>query len=217
MAFKGMASAAMIAIGTMAPVTGTATNYAPYDNWGAWGNCSYPAPPPGGLSAALSPAEYANGAACGEYIDVTGPDGTVRAEVTDQCPQCAPGHVDLSQAAFARIAPLWQGQVNVTYQTVTDPPLPGPLAVRVKEGSSPGWLALLPVNTGNPLASVQVSSPGGGWVSLTRSGYGYWIAQQGAGWGPFTVRLTDTAGHTVTVGGIRLIPGATQGTGTWMY
>jgi len=74
------------------------------------------------------------------------------------------------------------------------------------------------MNTGNPLASVQVQSEsGGGWYSLVRASYNYWVAQSGAGTGPFTVRLTDNEGHVVTVQGIALSPGVVQGTGTWMY
>jgi hypothetical protein len=61
------------------------------------------------------------------------------------------------------------------------------------------------------------SESGGGWYSLVQASYNYWVAQSGAGAGPFTVRLTDTQGHVVTVQGIALSPGVTQGTGTWMY
>jgi expansin len=166
---------------------------------------------------ALSPAEYHGAAACGGYVEVSGPDGSVRAEVIDQCPPCASGHVDLSEAAFARIAPLSAGLVSVTYRTVADPPLPAPVSLRVKEGSSRYWLALLAMNTGNPLASVQVESAPGGWRDLVRADYNYWIASPGAGNGPFTVRLTDTAGHRVTVRGVTLDPGVTQDTGIRMY
>ena len=208
---RGAIAAAIVAVPVL---TGTATHYAPTPQ----GNCSYPSPPSDGLYAALPPSEYANGAACGEYLDVTTPaGGTVRAEVTDQCPQCAAGHVDLSEAAFSRLAPLPAGLINVSYHVVPNPPLPAPVSIAVKDGSSANWLGLLPVNTGNPLASVQVQNAGGGWDSLTRSGYGYWIAQQGEGPGPFTVRLTDTEGNTATVSNIQLNPGQTQTTGTWMY
>src|ERR1700744_5193738 len=174
-------------------VTGTATHYV----LSGTGNCSYPAAPADGLFVALSPTEYANGAACGSYIEVSGPDGSVRAEVIDQCPPCAAGHVDLSEGAFARIAPLAAGLVNVSYQTLTDPALAGPISMRVKEGSSQYWLALLAINTGNALASVQVQTASGSWLSLSRASYNYWIAASGAGSGAFTVRLTDTAGHQV--------------------
>ena len=179
-------------------------------------NCSYPSPPADGLFAALPPAEYGSAAACGGYLQVTGPDGSVRVKVVDQCPDCASGHIDLSEAAFARLAPLSAGLVNVSYAPVSDPPLPGPVSVEVKQGSSQYWLALLADNTGNPLASVQVQTSSG-WLSLARASYNYWIAQSGSGPGPFTVRLTDTQGHQATVSGITLSPGAVQQTGTWMY
>jgi hypothetical protein len=89
--------------------------------------------------------------------------------------------------------------------------------MEVKQGSSQYWLALLADNTGNPLASVQVETASGGWISLARADYNYWIAQSGAGSGPFTVRLTDTRGHTVTVRDVALDPGSVQSTGTYMY
>ena len=181
-------------------------------------NCSYPSPPADGLFVALSPGEYDNAAACGGYLEVHGPDGSVRVEVIDQCPGCGAGHIDLSEAAFSAIAPLNAGLVNVTYQPLVNPSLPGPISLLVKQGSSQYWLALLAMNTGNPLASVQVQSEsGGGWYSLVQASYNYWVAQSGAGAGPFTVRLTDTQGHVVTVQGIALSPGVVQGTGTWMY
>ena len=89
--------------------------------------------------------------------------------------------------------------------------------MEVKSGSSRYWLALLADNTGNPLASVQVQTASGGWVSLARASYNYWIAQSGAGTGPFTVRLTDTEGNQVTVRNVALDPGAVQSTGVYMY
>ena len=184
---------------------------------GSMGNCSYPSPPAGQLYVALSPAEYGAAAACGSYLQVTGPDGSVTAEVVDQCPECQAGHIDLSEQAFARIAPLNAGLVPVSYHTVADPPLPGPLSMLVKTGSSAYYLALLPINNGNPLASVAVRQGSGGWQELARTAYGYWLASSGAGPGPFTVRLTDSLGHQATVDGITISPGVVQATGTSMY
>jgi expansin len=205
---------ACASVGPAAATTaGTATHYVLTGT----GNCSYPSPPADGLFVALSPAEYHGAAACGGYVEVSGPNGSVRAEVIDQCPPCAAGHIDLSEAAFARIAPLSAGLVSVTYRAVADPALAAPVALRVKEGSSRYWLALLAMNTGNPLASVQVESAAGGWRDLVRADYDYWIAASGAGDGPFTVRLTDTAGHQVTARGVALKPDVVQDTGIRMY
>ena len=180
-------------------------------------NCSYPSPPADGLFVALPPAQYDSAGACGGYLSVSGPDGSVTVQVIDQCPDCATGHIDLSEAAFAELAPLSAGQINVRYQYLADPALPGPVTMEVKSGSSQYWLALLADNTGNPLASVQVQTSSGGWMSLARASYNYWIAPSGAGSGPFTVRLTDTEGHQVTVRGIALDPGTVQSTGVSMY
>lgn len=150
-------------------------------------------------------------------MTVTGPDGSVTVQVIDQCPDCAAGHIDLSEPAFAKLAPLGAGLINVRYQYLADPVLPGPITMEVKSGSSQYWLALLADNTGNPLASVQVETASGGWMSLARASYDYWIAQSGAGAGPFTVRLTDTEGNQVTVHNVALDPGAVQSTGVYMY
>jgi expansin (peptidoglycan-binding protein) len=181
------------------------------------GNCSYPAADTDQLYVALPPAEYGAAAACGSYLEITGPDGSVTAEVVDQCPDCQSGHIDLGEQAFARIAPLAAGLVPVTYHTIIDPPLPAPLSLRVKEGSSAYWLALLPIDNGNPVTSVRVSSPSKGWQDMAHASYNYWLAPSGMGPGPFTVQLTDSAGHQVTVTGISLSPGVVQATGTPMY
>jgi expansin len=199
--------------GTAGSVSGTATHYV----LTGLPNCSYPSPPSDDLFVALSPSEYDGAAACGGYLTVTGPDGSVTVQVVDQCPDCATGHIDLSEPAFAKLAPLGAGLINVSYQYLVDPAVPGPITMEVKSGSSQYWLALLADNTGNPRASVQVETAAGGWMSLVRASYNYWIAQSGAGAGPFTVRLTDTEGHQVTVHDIGLDPGAVQSTGVFMY
>src|SRR5580658_8772726 len=41
-------------------------------------NCSYPSPPADGLFVALPAAQYAGAADCGGYLEVSGPDGSVR-------------------------------------------------------------------------------------------------------------------------------------------
>lgn len=182
------------------------------------GNCSYPGPPANHMFVALSAPEYDGAAPCGSYLLVKGPNGnSVRVEVIDQCPECKAGHIDLSEAAFAKLAPLVRGIIPVSYRTVANPPLPAPVAFQVKNGSSRWWLALFVMNTGNAIASVQVETRPGHWLKLTHVNWNGWIAQQGAGAGPFTVRVTDTRGHQVTIHNVALKPGAVQRTGTFMY
>ena len=174
-------------------------------------NCGYPDAAASGTYVALSPADFAGAAACGTVLDVTGPKGTVRVTVADQCPECEPGHLDLAAPAFARIADPVAGIVPIRFTRVVDPPTPGPVRVRVKEGSSAYWLALLPIDTGNPLASVTVRG-----AALERTGYGHWVAPAGAGPGPYQVRLTDDRGHAATVT-VPLSVGATVSTGARLY
>jgi hypothetical protein len=178
-------------------------------------NCGYEDAAGTGRYVALSPAEYDGSAACGTVLDVTGPNGTVRVTVSDQCPECEPGHIDLAAPAFALIAEPVAGIVPVTVARVVDPPTPGPIRIRVKEGSSEYWLAVLPLDTGNPLDSVEARTATG-WQRLARSTYGYWIAEQGAGPGPVPLRLTDDRGHTVTAT-VTVTPGTTQTTGVRLY
>ncbi|MFI2712006.1 expansin EXLX1 family cellulose-binding protein [Micromonospora sp. NPDC018662] len=193
--------------------TGKATFY---DSKGAGGNCSRPAAPANRLYVALGPSEYAAGASCGGFLDVTGPRGTVRVLVMDQCPECAPGHLDLSAEAFARIAEPVQGVVQVSYRAVVDPPLPGPLTFRLKEGASQWWFAVLVGDHGNPLRSVEVRQ-GGSWRAAAREDYNYWLIPSGAGPGPYSIRVTDVYGHRVTATGVRMLPGQVQRSGTRMY
>ncbi|RKN49671.1 hypothetical protein D7223_08490 [Micromonospora endolithica] len=189
-----------------------------YDSKGAGGNCSLPAAPADRLYVALGPSEYAAAAACGGHLDVTGPRGTVRVLVMDQCPECPPGHLDLSREAFARIADPVKGVVPVSYRAVPDPKLSGPLTFRVKEGSSRWWLAVQVARHGNPLRSVEVRQSGSStWRSAARQDYNYWLVADGVGTGPYAVRVTDTRGHRVTAGGVRLAPGEVQRSDVRMY
>ncbi|MFJ6164855.1 expansin EXLX1 family cellulose-binding protein [Micromonospora orduensis] len=204
-----------------APPTGTATHSGKatfYDSNGAGGNCSNPAAPANRLYVALGPSEYAAGAACGGFLDVTGPKGTVRVLIIDQCPECEPGHLDLSREAFARIANPVQGLVPVTYRAVVNPPLPGPLTFRIKEGASQFWFAVRVGNHGNPLRAVEVrQGDSGPWRSTARQDYNYWLIPSGAGAGPFSVRVTDVYGNRATASGIRMAPGQVQTSAVRMY
>jgi expansin (peptidoglycan-binding protein) len=106
-AIAAIAGAALLLQNTSAacaaPPTGSAMRTGKatfYDLGGGMGNCSYPKAPANDLFVALGNTQYSTGAACGSYLDVTGPKGTVRVKVIDSCPGCAVGHLDLSRTAF---------------------------------------------------------------------------------------------------------------------
>jgi hypothetical protein len=176
---------------------------------GGLGNCSFPEPP--ALFVALSPSEYASSAPCGSYLDVTGPKGKVRVKVIDSCPPCTPGHIDLSLAAFRKIGEPVQGIIPITYRTVPNPTVPGPLSVRLKEGSSQYWISVLIDHHANRLTSVKIAGR-----SAQRESFNYWTVPSGAGRGPFKITITDVYGRSATLPGIELAPGRTQRTSTHM-
>lgn len=180
------------------------------------GNCSYPTPPADGLYVALGPSQYDEAAACGSYLDVSGPRGSVRVKVTDRCPECEFGHLDLSRDAFARIADPVQGMVPIVYGAAVNPPAPGPLSFRIKEGASRYWFAVLVDNHSNPLRSVEAKGSGGTWREAVRQQYNYWTVEGGLGGGPFSIRVTDIYGGEVTATGITMSPGQVQQTSIGM-
>ncbi|HET6952638.1 MAG TPA: expansin EXLX1 family cellulose-binding protein, partial [Acidimicrobiales bacterium] len=195
------------------PGDGTATHYDSVDG----GNCSFPAAPADHLDVALSEIEYGTADACGAYLDVTGPRGTVRVVVTNRCPECQPGHLDLSRQAFARIGDPAAGQIDVTYSLVRDPPLAETIGIRVKDGSSRWWLQLQALDHGNPLASVELATAGG-WRSLVHTQDNFWMAENpGPGDGPLTVRITDIHGQSATIDGIAIAPGEVQRSDARLY
>ncbi|XVU26625.1 expansin EXLX1 family cellulose-binding protein [Actinoplanes sp. CA-054009] len=180
---------------------------------GTLGNCSFPSAPADDLFVALGQHnQYSEGAACGTYIDVTGPKGSTRVKVIDSCPECPAGHLDLSLTAFKKIGVQSDGIIPITYKTVPNAAVPGPISVRVKEGSSQYWLSVLIDNHANRLASVKIAGSGGTFKSATHEDFNYWTLPSGAGNGPFKIKITDVYGNSVTVPNIKLTEGKTQKT-----
>ncbi|KAI9254955.1 RlpA-like double-psi beta-barrel-protein domain-containing protein-containing protein [Helicostylum pulchrum] len=56
-----------------------------------------------------------NNALCGKKITAHGPDGSITVTIVDTCPGCAVGDLDLSPAAFSKIADMDRGRVPVSW------------------------------------------------------------------------------------------------------
>ena len=73
------------------------------------------------IMAAMNVAQMTNGANpnanpnCGKKVSVTGPKGSVTVTILDTCPGCSHGDLDLSPAAFDKIADQAQGRVPITW------------------------------------------------------------------------------------------------------
>jgi len=176
-----------------------------YDLGDTQGNCSTK-PPADDLYVALGKSEYSGASACGSYLDVTGPKGKVRVKVFDSCPECAPGHLDLSRTAFKKIGKEIDGIIPITYKAVPDAPAPGPLSITFVEGTSPFYWAVTIDNHSNPIESVRAKGPGGSFRAAALEDYNVWIIDGQMGGGPFQVKMTDIYGKTITAKNIKLRP-----------
>jgi len=211
-AAAAIALAATAACGGGKPATDAATCAEPpptrtgeatyYDADGS-GNCSFD-PSPGDLMvAAMNAPDYDNAAWCGGCVEVDGPAGTVVVRITDQCPGCASGDLDLSREAFAQIADISAGRVAITWREVPCD-VSGPMQYRFKEGSSQYWTAIQVRNHRYPIAALAVRQSDGSYAAIDRAAYNYFVEADGLGAGPYTLRLTDDRGHVVEETGIAL-------------
>ncbi|KAI1088900.1 barwin-like endoglucanase [Rostrohypoxylon terebratum] len=73
---------------------------------------------------AVSPAQYGNDAnpnkakVCGRKIKISYGGKSATATVTDKCPECLSGSIDVSPSVFKELAPLAKGRVKVTWNYV---------------------------------------------------------------------------------------------------
>jgi expansin (peptidoglycan-binding protein) len=183
--------------------SGVATSY-PADGGGA---CMYD--PSGDLMvAALNQADFEASKACGAYLQVQGPSGaSVTVRVTDRCPQCAVGAIDLSAQAFARLAAPSTGRIAVTWKLLS-PSTSRTVGIRYKTGSSRNWCAIQVLDHRNPLALLEVRS-GTTWRQLPRSDFNYFVSADGSGCGG-TIRVTDIYGQRLVLSGFTVKPGTVQ-------
>jgi expansin (peptidoglycan-binding protein) len=95
--------------------SGDGTFYAPGLGSCGWDNSASE------MIVALNHGQMANGAnpnknpMCGKSISVTGPKGSVTVKVVDTCPGCSTGDLDLSPAAFNKIADPAKGRVKINW------------------------------------------------------------------------------------------------------
>ncbi|UXY26918.1 expansin EXLX1 family cellulose-binding protein [Streptomyces sp. HUAS TT20] len=186
--------------------SGLATHYDAGDGNGA---CLY-GPSRDLMIAAMNHTDYETSKACGAYVQVRGAGGaSVTVRVTNECPECAPGQLDLSEQAFAKLAALSAGRIPVTWRLLS-PATSDTVSIRYKTGSSRHWCGIQVLGHRNPLARLAVGT-GSGLRPLTRTGYNYFLSEDGTGCGG-SLRLTDIYGEQLTVSGVAIRPDAVQAT-----
>ncbi|WP_186001861.1 MULTISPECIES: expansin EXLX1 family cellulose-binding protein [Corallococcus] len=159
------------------------------------GNCGFE---PGGdlMVAAMNREQYDNSAVCGECVDIVGPKGSVRVRIVDQCPDCDRGHLDLSREAFAKVAEVKDGRVDITWTPVSCD-VSGPVQYHFKDGSNPYWTAIQVRNHRLPIQKLEWKREGD-WRALKRESYNYFVTTDGVGEGRFQLRVTASDGQQLT-------------------
>ena len=176
---------------------GDATHYEAADGNGA---CLF-GPSDDMMIAAMNETDYEASKACGAYVLVRAANGnSVTVRITNLCPlPCAPGQIDLSKQAFAELADPMLGRIPITWSLLS-PGTAGTISIRYKDGSSQYWCGIQVIDHRNPVAKLEVET-GGGWRSLARTEYNYFLAEDGGGCGG-AIRITDIYGERLTVSGL---------------
>ncbi|MEU1185588.1 expansin EXLX1 family cellulose-binding protein [Streptomyces sp. NPDC005820] len=186
---------------------GVATSY---DVGNGDGACSY-GPTSDVMTAAMNTADYETSKACGAYVAVHAGGKSITVRITNECPApCQAGQLDLSRQAFAKLAPLSAGRIQITWNLLS-PDTGDKISIRYKTGSTQYWCGIQALGHRNPLARLEVRT-GGGWKQLERTEYNYFLSEQGTGCGA-AIRLTDIYGEQLTIEGIAVKADAVQSTG----
>ncbi|KAI8875870.1 hypothetical protein K501DRAFT_201715 [Backusella circina FSU 941] len=86
--------------------TGTATFFHPATEGGSTGACG-PEADNDSQIVALNAEQYGDldeiSDWCGKEIEITGPAGTTNAVITDACPECSSGDLDLTPSVFSQV------------------------------------------------------------------------------------------------------------------
>ncbi|MEU9130751.1 expansin EXLX1 family cellulose-binding protein [Kitasatospora sp. NPDC048540] len=207
----GAAPAAASPAGRIKPGTsyqGVATSYDAADGNGA---CSFG--PSGDLMiAAMNHTDYESSKACGASVLVRAANGaSITVRIVNECPlPCAPGQLDLSHEAFAKLAELSVGRLPITWTVLSPGTAPDTMSIRYKSGSSQWWCGIQVIGHRNPVAALEVRTATG-WRQLARTDYNYFLSPDGSGCGG-PIRVTDVYGEQLTVDGIAVKPDVVQPT-----
>lgn len=163
------------------------------------------------MTGAMNTADYESSKACGAYVLVHAANGaTITVRITNECPgDCAPGQIDLSAQAFAKLAAPSAGRIPITWN-LASPSTSDTISIRYKTGSTRYWCGIQAIGHRNPLARLEVRA-GSGWRQLQRADYNYFLSEDGTGCGG-ELRLTDIYGQQLTVPALAVRANVTQAT-----
>lgn len=177
------------------------------------GNCSFPASPDDLDVAAMNHQDYSDSEVCGSCVEIDGPEGSIRVRIVDQCPECKPGDIDLSESAFASMAEPAAGRVPIKWRYVPCA-VTGPIVYHFKEGSNQWWSAVQIRNHRHQIESLEYLDGSGNYKKMDRANYNFFLEEAGMGPGPYGFRVTDIYGNMLEDVGIELVEaGEVEGSG----
>ncbi|HEY8465122.1 MAG TPA: expansin EXLX1 family cellulose-binding protein [Bacillota bacterium] len=214
--------AILIATQTTAYWDGSRWGYATYTGSAYSGGAALLDPIPATMEiTALNPYDYnrygIKAALAGAYLEVEGAKGKTIVYVTDLYPEGDQGALDLCPTSFGKIGEMAAGKIDIKWRLVKGP-VTGNFSYRIKEGSSPWWLAVQVRNHKYPVYKMEYYRDGQ-WINMEKMHYNHFVTT-GAGAGPFQVRITNHRGDIVmdtipvlesaTVSEAYIVPGNVQ-------
>ena len=170
------------------------------------GACELPGTPPwDSLYVAVNKRDWQTSLACGACLMVGSDTDSVLVRVSDRCGGCKPGGLDLSPAAFRRLAPLGRGHTLVSWHYTACPD--SNLSLNRTRGSSVHWSSLEVWGLPWPIERLSVASDTG-WIPFHRQRYNHFTARKVPGL-PWKIRMVDVRGRERVDSLLDLSPGAT--------
>lgn len=170
------------------------------------GACALPRPAPwDSLYAAVGRGDWRNSLACGACALVFGGTDSVLVRVADRCPGCKPGGLDLSPAAFRKLAPLGRGRIDISWRFAPCPD--SALVLNRTRGSSVHWSSLQAWGLPWPIESLSVLSDSSS-IAFKRQRHNHFTARKVPAL-PWTIRTLDILGRERIDSLLELAPGST--------
>lgn len=168
------------------------------------GTCTLtPTAPWDSFYVSVNRKDFAKSLACGACMVVRHDTDSVLVRVSDRCPGCRPGGLDLSRAAFRRLAPLGAGRIAVNWNYAPCPE--SSLVVRRTKGSSRHWSSVQTWGLPWPVESLSIAVDGN-WQAFRRQRHNHFTARQLPPT-PWALRTVDVRGNTRLDSGLTLPPG----------
>ena len=161
---------------------------------------------------AVDPQTFDGSNACGGCMRIESASAVLEAPVLEL--GVSLGTVDqptllVNQADLSRLVPDGStiAMSGISWRYVPCSAAPAAMTFTLQEGSNPSYAAVLVQHQRNRIGLLEYKR-GDAYVALVRTSYDYWVAANGMGPGPFTLRATDVLSQSVEQAGIPLAPGA---------